>query len=154
MTTQEKRQALMAEALSWQNTGFEHGQCLKGVLADCSTFPASCYRHVGLFRPEIPVLPPDWFLHTRTEVYLKELLRYAVEFTPAEKTPEPGDFVLFKDVSVGAKVCSHGALVVEWGIRQRVIHAFPPRVMVSNVRTFPALAHKPMRFFDPFARVA
>jgi cell wall-associated NlpC family hydrolase len=146
-----RREELVKEALSWNGkTKFAHGQCLKGVAADCSTYIAACYRSVGLFKADIPVLPPDWFVHTTKQHYLEELMKHTVEFTLKEKTPEPGDIVIVKDIAIGAKVYSHGAIILFWGIEPRVIHCFPPCVMISNPYRFPAFAGKPLKFFDPF----
>jgi cell wall-associated NlpC family hydrolase len=146
-----RRAALTAEALSWRQTQFVHGQCLKGVAADCSTFLAACFREIGLFQANIPALQPDWFVHTKKEQYLEELQRHAVEFTLKDKQPEPGDIILVKDVALGAKVFSHGAIVLRWGRQPEVIHCFPPCVMTSNPLRFPAFVGKQLKYFDPFA---
>lgn len=147
MNESEARKAVIEEALSWERTKFEHGQCLKGVSADCSTFLASCYRVAGIFRADIPHLPADWFVHTRKEQYLEELMRHAREYDPVQVKPQPGDIVIVKDTAIGAKVFSHGAIVVNW---PTVIHCFPPCVMRSNALQFAAFKNRKLKFFNPF----
>lgn len=147
-----RRQVLVEEALSWNGrTKFEHGQCIKNVAADCSTYIAACYRSIGLFKADIPTLPADWFIHTKKQHYLEELMKHAVEFTLKDKTPEPGDIMIVKDIALGAKVFSHGAIVVSWVPEPKVIHCYPPCVMTSNPYRFAAFVGKPLKFFDPFS---
>jgi cell wall-associated NlpC family hydrolase len=151
-TEATQRRALVHEALSWQHTKFSHGQCLKGVAADCSTFIAACYREVGVFQATVPHLAPDWFVHTSKEWYLGELMQHAVEFDPKQRPPQPGDIVLVKDSAVGAKVFSHAAIVVNW---PTVIHCFPPvGVMRSDLRSYPCFQNKALRFFNPWGVAA
>ena len=149
ITGEHGRKFLVREALSWERTPFMHGQCVKGVGADCSTFIAACFRKVGIFRADIPHLPADWFVHTTKEQYLNELQRWAVEYDPADHQPQPGDIMIVKDTAIGAKVFSHGCIVVEWPM---VIHCFPPCVMRSNVKSYPAFQNRKLKFFDPFAK--
>lgn len=147
MTESEQRQAVVAEATSWLGTPFMHGQCVKGAGCDCATFLASCYRTAGVFRAEIPELQPDWFLHTSKEQYLDELRRHAQAFDPKERDPQPGDIMIVKDTAIGAKVYSHGAIVLRWPI---VIHCFPPAVMMSSVVTYPAFVARKLLLFNPW----
>ena len=169
-----QRDRLVTEAKWWERATFAHHQWLKGAtpeesFADCSTFVAGCFRAVGIFMADVPSLPSDWFLHTKKEWYLEELqkhtLQYAVTETgleqlrqdaeqdgrhyfPTVHAPQPGDIVIVKDTAIGAKVFSHGCIVVEWPI---VIHCFPPCVMRSNIHTYPAFSGRKLKFFDPFA---
>jgi hypothetical protein len=149
-TEAARRAAVVAEALSWRGSKFAHGQCCKGVAVDCSTFIAACYRSIGLFQADIPTLAADWFIHTTKEFYLTELQKFATEFTLASRTPQPGDIIIVKDVAIGAKVFSHGAIVVHWGPVPEVIHCFPPCAMTSNPLRFPAFVGKALKFFNPF----
>ena len=148
MTEAEQRVAVVKEALSWEGTKFAHGQCVKGLAADCSTFIAACFRSVGIFRAAIPHLPADWFVHTTKEEYLTELLKHAVEFDPKLRIPQPADIMIVKDTALAhGKVFSHGAIVVQWPM---VIHCFPPCVMRSNARSYPAFQHRALRYFNPW----
>jgi len=149
MSEKEQRDVLVYEALSWERTPFQHGQCVKGVAADCSTFLATCYRAVGIFRADIEQLPSDWFLHTSKESYLNELQKHATEFDSGVRTPQPGDIMIVKDTAIGARVFSHGCIVVEWPI---VIHCFPPCVMRSNALAYPAFQNRKLKFFNPWVK--
>jgi cell wall-associated NlpC family hydrolase len=106
----EQRERVVAEARAWIGTPYHSGQRVRGAGVDCAQLPAAVYHAAGMVT-EIPVThySPQFHLHRSEELYLAEVLGHAVEL-PAEATPQPGDFVLWK---VG-RVFAHGAIVVAW----------------------------------------
>lgn len=113
----EQRQAVIAEALTWQKTKHHNGACIKGVGVDCGKFPWAVYHAVGL----MPAIPDelryrhDFHLHRDEEWYKKLCDAHGIQM-PEGALPSPGDFVLYK---IG-RIFSHGAIVIKW---PRVIHA-------------------------------
>lgn len=164
-----ERAAVVAEALSWltaapggRPTGFLHGQCVKGVAADCARYPTAVYEASGIPVLPVPNMPQQWFMHTRDrQLYLDQVKRMFAEFRLAgydwmpaapdeaapiiEKAmPEPGDFL----VARSRYIYSHGAIVIAW---PEVISCYPPGVTRQNAKTNPIFrAH--MRFFDPWGK--
>lgn len=108
------RQAIVAEALSWEATPYHHRARIKGIGVDCAQFPAAVYAAVGLV-PEInPEYSPEWFLHRDEEAYLAWVRPYARSITRDELAP--GDFAIWKF----GRTYSHGAIVIDPPI---IIHA-------------------------------
>jgi cell wall-associated NlpC family hydrolase len=128
-----ERQAVVAEALSWVGTPFHHFGKVKGAGVDCAQLLAETFVRVGLIRPPIAgYYPADWHLHRDAERYLNQVLIDAVEMPlPAERTPEPGDVVLFRF----GRCFSHGALVTGWPV---IVHAYvgkpvlPENILVAD----------------------
>ena len=177
MTEQEQRAAVIAEARTWLRTPFFHGARLKTVGADCESFICEVFAAAGVFTAQgIPYVPPQWFLNTKEELYLKYLSKYAVEYqvvgawplvvgqkeaTPLGQRPEPvpsaaegtnGQRLPLSGDIICVKhrwVYSHGAIVVAW---PRVIHCFPPCVMESNIFYNPVFAHRELKFFNPWKK--
>lgn len=107
MTQQEQRDAVIAEALTWQGTPYHHMARLKGIGCDCLTYLAGVFENCGLIdHIEIPFYPMDWALHRDAERYFDGLLKYTC---PVE-TPQPGDIALWKF----GRCYSHGAIVITW----------------------------------------
>lgn len=126
-----QRQAVVAEALSWVGTPFHHQGTVKGVGVDCAQLLAECYQAAGLIAPpNAGPYPADWHLHRDAERYLQTVFRDAVERPPvAERTPEPGDVVLFRF----GRTFSHGAIVIDWPV---IVHAYVGKpVSPENVVT-------------------
>ena len=109
-----QREAVVATALTWQNTPYRHMGRIKGVGADCLTFIAEVYHEAGLIpKIEIPFYPQDWMHHRESERYLEGLLQHTREI---ETDPLPGDIVLWRC----GRCFSHGAIVLQW---PHIIHA-------------------------------
>ena len=145
----EQRRAVIAEACTWLRTPFIHAARIKGVGADCETFLCEVFSSSGVFTArDIPYFPQQWFLHTREELYLNYLGKYAVEyqFVPGKGMTEPqaGDIICVKSKWVH----SHGAIVVKW---PQVVHCFPPCVMESSALFNPVFNGREMKFFNPWA---
>jgi len=64
MSEAEQRSAVLAEARRWLGTPYHHMGRMRGVGADCATFPAEVYAAAGVVAPlMIEFYPPDWHLH-------------------------------------------------------------------------------------------
>jgi cell wall-associated NlpC family hydrolase len=142
--TTEDRAKVVAEAQTWLGTPFHHGARIKGIGADCETFIECVFRACGVFNAEIPAIPSQWWLNGREELYLNYLTKYATEYALAgDRRPATGDCIVVRR----GRVFAHGAIVLDW---PRVIHCFPPAVRISDIRTNPVFAGRPMKFFDPW----
>lgn len=119
MTPDEERQAVIAEALTWQRTPHHNGACIKGVGVDCGKFPWSVYHAVlsDRFPPVDERLRYRHDLHMhRDEEWYKNIADENGTHLPDGVLPSPGDFALYK---IG-RIFSHGAIVIKW---PRIIHA-------------------------------
>lgn len=115
MTEAEQREEVVRVAMTWLRTPYHHMGRVKGVGADCATFPAEVYAACGVVAPvPIDFYPPDWHLHRDTERYLNQVLDHATEIPESEAAA--GDFVMWR---IG-RALAHGAIVIAW---PRVIHA-------------------------------
>jgi cell wall-associated NlpC family hydrolase len=113
--TPEQRQAVVAEALSWERTPYEHQQALKGVGVDCAMFPLAVYQNAGLIPRAVPLIEyaGQWHLNQETELYMQ----WVVKLGGVETTElAPGNLVLYR---LGRTFC-HGALILDW---PSVIHS-------------------------------
>lgn len=114
-----QRQDVVQAAITWIGTPYHHMARVRGAGADCITFLAGAFEQGrAMPRIDIPHYPPDWHMHRDVERYMEGLLSYCTEQPPIEeRTPEPGDIVLFR---IG-RTFSHGALVEAW---PNLIHAY------------------------------
>lgn len=135
------RDQVVAEAKTWNGTPFHHQGALKGIGADCATFPHLVYVACGLMDPQqLPYYPIDWLLHASDDRYAEALIHAgADEF---DGPPQPGDFVLFK---VG-RAFSHGGIVLAW---PRIIHCSRQcrRVLEADVTNEGELIGRAQRYF-------
>ena len=104
-----QRQRIIAEALEWDGTPYQHQQRCRGAGCDCIGFPIGVCINVGLLSADIrvPYYSTQWHLHQKEEL----LIETAIKFGCTEKTKEqflPGDLVFFK---IGL-ACSHTGLLV------------------------------------------
>jgi cell wall-associated NlpC family hydrolase len=146
MRETEQRSAVLVEARNWLGTPYHHMGRVKGVGADCATFPAEVYAAVGLIAPpDIDFYPPDWHLHAALrpdqsrpkgpgqipshELYLARVTEYAIEV----ESPCPGDFALWR---IG-RAFAHGAIVIAW---PRIIHAVVGIGVIEDDGEAPTLA--------------
>ena len=130
LTIEERRAAVVAEAMSWRGTPYHTGARVKGKNGgvDCLTFLAGVFEAAGEApHLEIPHYPPDWHLHQGAEHYLEGkdatpgILHFCTEVPgPPERVPQPGDIVMFKF----GHCFAHGAIVTAW---PEVIHAYGNR---------------------------
>ena len=140
MKHQTQRNAIIAEALSWQRTPHHNGACIKGVGVDCGKYPIAVYAACGLIpQIDVPRYSPQFHLNRDEEWYraIVEAHGYRVE------KPLQGDFALYK---IG-RIYSHGAIVIEW---PRIIHANLITGVTQDVGDQGHLANKNVLFFSPF----
>lgn len=107
------RDAIVLEARRWIRTPYHHRARVLGAGVDCVQLLVAVYEAVGLVRNvALPSYPPDWFLHSNDERYLKGLLAFADRV----ETPLPGDIAVFRH----GRAVSHAGIVSAWPL---VIHA-------------------------------
>jgi len=145
MTEQTRRQAVVAEALTWVGTPFHHEARLKGKGVDCAQLLIGVYSAPGV--DAIEAFEPkhysyQWHLHRSEEIYLV-ILRQLGHEIPGP--PLPGDVAVWK---VG-RAYSHAAIVIDWPL---VVHACAPplgRCLRENaLESALKLAKLPVRFFS------
>jgi hypothetical protein len=147
--TDEQRIAVIAEARTWFGTKYEDRQCLKGIAADCATFPLKPYQAVGLIDSNFAIPEHDfqWFMHKQAdgsvdEKYIKSLLSLGMREID-ESEVKTGDYVLFLfGVAYG-----HGAIIASWP--DEVIHCFGKHggVCSMNPNTEGLFSRRPRKFF-------
>lgn len=137
MTT---RAQVVAEALTWVGTPYQHQGALKGVAVDCAMQCVRVYGACGLCPADLDPrpYPPQWHLHRSAERYLGWVEQYA---RPTEQ-PGPGDLVVYRF----GRAFSHGGIIVEWP--DKVVHALA-RSGVCEVGRGDAgpLADRPRKFY-------
>jgi cell wall-associated NlpC family hydrolase len=137
-----RREAIIAEAVSWIGTPFHHEARVKGAGVDCAMLLCEVYERAGLIgRVEIPHYPPDWHLHRDAERFLARIVDHARAIAGP---PEPGDVALFRY----GRCFSHGAIVVDW---PQVVHAnFLARAVTWGDAGLEPLAGREVKFFTVF----
>jgi len=113
--TPQQRQAVVAEAMTWQNTPYHHQAAIKGVGVDCVMLMVAVYQACGLIPHDVDPRPyaNDWHMHRNEEIYLGGVEQHA---DPVD-VPQPGDIALFQF----GRCVSHGAIVLAWPL---VLHAY------------------------------
>ena len=140
-------------ARTWLETPYILGGRLKGAGCDCGSLLAEYLieieRATQAELQDLGFYTQDWFCHTKSEWYLRQLLQYGLlvaetKCRPAEKA-QPGDLVLFR--AVKSKLYNHGAIVTAWPWG---IHAYDGKVRESNLATHRLTGWRDMAIFDPF----
>lgn len=125
-----KREAVIAEALTWLETPFHHEARVKGAGVDCANLLIAVYAAAGVI-PSIDLghYPADWHLHRGEKLFLQILMQYA---DPVD-TPEPGDIAMF---TYGHQE-AHGSIVIDWP--KTIIHAWADirKVCLSDASSGP-----------------
>lgn len=142
---QDKRKAIIDEALTWLDTPFLDKQTVKGMGCDCATFIHRVF--VPKFSPNVPL--PDyavqWFLNRSDELYLDMLHKCGLHEVP--KPTGQGDIFIVKF----GRTFAHGGIVLNW---PRVIFANPrvrpPRVMINDYYDNPMFMGREVKFFSLF----
>ena len=132
----QRRQAVVAEALNWVGTPYHHAARIKGAGVDCAMLPAAVYRAAGLI-PDLAVdryPPAAW---RNAERYLDIVIRHAAE-VPAPTGP--GDLVLYR----WGRCFAHGAIVIAW---PEIVHAVIHVGVIRDRGDAGRLAGRPRRFF-------
>jgi cell wall-associated NlpC family hydrolase len=157
MTEEEAvRLSVVEEARSWIGTPYKSNAMVKGKVGggvDCAMLLIGVYQPLHLMfgdyidpRP----YPPQWHVHRNEEMYMAQVLKYAVEvLPPPERLPKAGDLVMF---NLG-KVFAHGAIITAW---PKVIHAIGNNAVQEediskNTIGKRALWTVPRKFFTPKA---
>lgn len=130
MTEQEQRQAVVAEALTWEKTPYHHMGRMKGVGTDCGMLILQTFENVGLIPPTtIDFYPLDVACHCGKPMYLEWIKKFSHE---VNRELLPGDVLAYQ--FPGAKVPHHAALVITPEIG---IHAYIRRgVERFNIRGY------------------
>ena len=146
MTEQEKRDAVVREALTWCGTKFHDCVGIKGVGVDCAYFIVRVFNAAKILSytvPDPPRYSPQMMLHSSQELYVPTLLNHTREIT--EQEVKPGDVVVYK---VGRSF-SHGGIVVEWP--NYLIHPIRGRgVIGSHAAEEGFLWRRARRYFSLF----
>lgn len=140
-TPAQQRQAVIAEALTWEWVPFkwrtrikgEHGGC------DCGQLLKASFAVVGI-DATLPEYSTQFFLHSGDELYLREVEKYCIRV----KSPQPGDIVLFKM----GRAYGHAGIVIRW---PQIIHAHGTSQFVhkSDAVTDPDFGWREKRFYSP-----
>ena len=142
MSEAPSREAVVAEAMTWLGTPYQHRQRLRGVAVDCAGLPLEVYAAVGLIpRTEVGEYSAQWHLHRGEEVYLGWVQRLGPrEIAPAEV--QTGDFLVYRF----GRTFSHGAIALDG---RRVIHAVAraERVVIEDRTTTADLRTATVRAF-------
>lgn len=149
MTEEEQRQAVIKEALTWENTPFLWEGTIKGVGIDCGRFLACVFKNAGVKDIDIKSLPhltPNWFMHNADESFLNIVRLFATDYDllPGQ-IPRPADIIVVKH----GRDWAHSAIVLDW---PKVIGAaYGFRVTTwKNVYLSPQFGHRPLKFLDPW----
>jgi cell wall-associated NlpC family hydrolase len=123
------QELVIKEAMTWIGTPYHDGQLVKGVGADCATFPMAVYKAAGLVAADY--VPPryraNWFMVKGcAELYVNTLINDVGMREITEEQVQPADYVLFKF----CHAYSHGAIVVS---RPEAIHCSRVARIVSLV---------------------
>jgi hypothetical protein len=154
------REAVLDEARSWIRTPFMWNGCIKGTGVDCGRILAASLQVGGAKQIDLaalPHLPPQWFLHKESGLYLDLVRRFATEYRltpaairevwggPTKSRPEPADIVVAK---VG-RDWAHAAFVVAW---PRILGAVPGFCVAEwrDIHSCPHFVNRELKFFDPF----
>ncbi len=121
MTSQESRQALVQEALTWLGTPYHASGQVKGAGTNCAQFIYGAAKNAGVFPSGTP--EPRWYTpqlatHTRDERLIGYLHSYGAREI-AEDAVQPGDVVVYRS----GQAHGHIALIVSW---PTIIHALAP----------------------------
>jgi cell wall-associated NlpC family hydrolase len=137
------RDAVVAEALSWELTPYHHRARIKGVGVDCAQLPAAIYEAVGLIPHIEPEYSPQWMLHRDVEQFLGWVRAYAREIDRGSAAP--GDLAIWKF----GRCYSHSAIIIDL---PEVIHAVirGGGVLRANIDRDSELAERPVKFFTLF----
>ncbi len=142
------REDVLIEAQDWLGTPYHHAARVKGAGVDCLMLLLEVYGRAGVFASrgvdaaaiDIPRYSRDIMLHRSEETYLEGLRRYVVE----TDDPERGNIALWKF----GRIYSHAGVITGWPM---IIHAYAPeKMVVIGNAAIGALAHRPVRFFDPW----
>jgi cell wall-associated NlpC family hydrolase len=136
-----QRQAVIAEALSWEWTPFKWHTCIKGLQGgcDCGQLLKASYAVVGI-DATMPDYSTQFFLHSGDELYLRALERYCIEVS----APQTADIVIFQM----GRAYGHAGIILRW---PEIIHAHgtSKEVHRGNALTDPDFGWRERKFYSP-----
>jgi len=137
-STDDMRQQIVAVAMSWLGTPYQHMQKCKGAGVDCATFLAAVWEEAGLIPEEkIEFYPIDWHQHSNDPRYLNQLLKHSRMINPILDPPKPADVVVVKLLQ--SRTINHSAIIVDF---PKIIHCVMERgVILDDVRVFVRAFH-------------
>ena len=137
-----KRDEIIAEALTWLGTPYQHAQMVKGAGVDCGMILVGIFSAVGLIPPEFRPKPyaPDWHMHRSEEKYLDQIKGFAHEIE--RNQAQRGDVVVFKF----GRTFSHGAVIIDASL---VLHAAlkDGKVTLADMSLDADLIERDLKFF-------
>lgn len=152
VTIEQRRAAVVAEAMSWLRTPYHHRARVKGAGVDCAQFPIAVYGAAGEIPDVRPDYPIQWHLHRDAERYLEHVERFARLISEKARgadepivgtRPTVGDFAVWRF----GRTFSHGAIVLN--DEGDVIHAHVGRaVEIGNMFRDEELRVRPVRFYS------
>ena len=135
-----RRDAIIAEALTWQGTPYRHMGRVKGAGVDCLTYIVEVFERAGIVsHVELPFYRPDFMHHQSIETYLNGLLEHGHEV----KYPLPGDVAIFK----WGRIFAHAGIVIDW---PWMLHAQPAVGVVRMNGTTGRLMGREHKFISAF----
>lgn len=144
----ELRQAVIAEAMKWQNARYIPLADVRYEAVDCAMLLVRCWVDAGIFEPFEPrPYPASWHLHSSEERYLAWMQALAREV----ETPQPGDVVIWRY----GHCFSHGGIIVN--DRMHVMHALMEHGKCTRTDLDEAFLRwdkgrrRARKFFDVFA---
>jgi hypothetical protein len=126
MRDSERRQRIVAEALSWEGTKWGHHQRAKGIETDCAGMIAEVFERVGeMPHVELPPYPQDIMRHRTEEIYFDGLRPFF--HVVDDRLPLFGDVAMFR---WGRMQGAQGCIVLDW---PWVIGAITPWHKVAKI---------------------
>jgi cell wall-associated NlpC family hydrolase len=141
--TNEQREAVVAEAMTWIGTPYRGWSAVKGAGVDCGQLIYAVYHDLGLI-PEMD-LPKDYplfiGLHQASTEYVDLVLQYFREIP--EEEVQAGDVMVLK--LVGSLSYCHGAIIKSWP--DFIIHAYGKEVCATGGNTRLNFKRSEKKFF-------
>lgn len=150
---QELRDAIVAEALTWEGTPYHHMGDIKGEGVDCAMLLVRVYQALGIvpggFDPR--PYPPEWHLHRSYEMFRGWTEGYAHlcgsrgdDGTMEGRLPLPGELIVYKF----GRCYSHGAIAIGDGM---VIHSYLREGVVRAAMADDVLGDRPALYYTLWA---
>lgn len=102
--TAVQRDAVIAEALSWEGTPFHHGAQIKGVGVDCAHLLIAVYGGLSLVSVPPVTYAADWFRNGKDDLLRTWIATFGVEVA----RPQRGDVALYRY----GRFASHAGILV------------------------------------------
>lgn len=119
MSIDEERNAVLQEIITWANTPYHHGACVKGAGTSCSWFLAGVYNNAIGTNFEVDEHFEQWWASSKNpdgtpiEMYIEGILnRGFIEITKDEALP--GDLVISRMGKKTNVPYSHGGIIEAW----------------------------------------